>query len=382
MAATAKLIRRAVPLACALSVLAAAVLAGRGAGADATARPDGPAALSSTAALPSGPVATYDTGSSNHPTAVAVQGGYAYVVNSCGVTCYGPLDVLDVANPATPTLTGSTPVSWGAGAIAVQGAYAYVTGFFANPNYMRVMHVSQPSAPSSAAAFTVAGNHPLGIAVRGRFAYMLDYGANRLDVIDVSNPGASSFSTTLNSSYHSLPLIARIRTAAAPSHIAVQGPFAYVVNSVADDLQVISIADPARPAVIGTSASLGPRGTRGQSDCDIAVEGAYAFVANDDTDRLQVVDVAHPARPVVVATAPVGVHPDALSVQGRYAYVVNRGSDTLEVFDIASPRAPTLVGSVPTGAEPHSVAVSGGYAYVTNYAGHTVQVFDLSALGG
>lgn len=213
-----QLIRRAVVLACALSLLAAAAIAGSGAGADASARSDAPAGRSSsTIGLPGGPVATYGTGAANHPNAVAVQGDYAYVVNSCGVTCYGPLDVLDVADPAAPTLAGSTPVSWGAGAIAVQGHYAYTTGFYANPNYMRVMNLSQPGAPSSAAAFTAAGTHPLGIAVRGRFAYMVDYGANRLDVIDVSNPAASPFSTTLNSSPRSLPLVARIRTAAAPS---------------------------------------------------------------------------------------------------------------------------------------------------------------------
>lgn len=381
MRADSNVIRRVLPVVCGLAVLVGAALAGQGAGA--AARSSGPAARPGGAGgLPSGPVGAYDTGSGNHPTAVAVVGDYAYVVNGCGLTCYGPLDVLDVANPAAPTLAGSTPVSWGARAIAVQGRYAYVTGFYANPNYMRIMNVSRPTAPSSAAAFTITGSHPLGIAVRGPFAYMLDYGANRLDVINVSNPAASSFSNNLNSSYNSLPLAAQIGTAVGPSHIAIEGRFAYVVDSVADDLQVISIAQPADPVVVGTSARLGARGTRGQPTCDVAVEGSYAFVANANDDQLQVIDVAHPARPVVVATVPAGVLPDALSVQGRYAYVANRGSDTLEVVDVGTPRAPTVLGTVPTGAAPDSVAVSDGDAYVTDYAGHTLQVFDLGALGG
>lgn len=328
----------------------------------------------------SGPIGMFQTGAGNDPTAVVVRSSHAYVVNYCGPDCYGPLDVVDVADPAHPTLVGDTPVSWGSDAIAVQGPYAYVTGYYADPNYLRIMAIADPARPSSAAAFTRPSKAPLGVAVRGRFAYMLDDAANRLDVIDISNPAASSFSVTENTSHNSLPLTARLRTAAGPSHIALQGTRAYVVNSVADDVQVISIANPARPRLLGTSAPLGPRGRRGLSQSDIAVDGPYAYVANTVTGRLDVLRVAA-SHPTLVATAAAGIQPDGIALEGPYALLVNRGSDTLDVFDIATPRLPALTATLPTGVAPSSVALSGGDAYVTDFSAHALQILEVRALG-
>ncbi|HST54805.1 MAG TPA: hypothetical protein VLJ42_02785 [Solirubrobacteraceae bacterium] len=334
----------------------------------------------SSAGLPRHAVGTYNTGAGNGPTAVAVQGDFAYVVNACGVTCYSPLDVLDVSNHASPSLVGSTEVSWGASGIAAQGTYLYTTGYSANPNYMRIVDVSQPSTPTSAAAFTIAGSHPRAIAVQGTYAYMLDYGSSSLEVIDVSNPRASSFSTDLNSSPNSLPLAGSVRTAAGPSAIAMHGGHAYVVNAIADNLQVLDISDPAHPVVAGTSASLGPGGSSGSSFSGIAVQGSRVYVADYDTNSMQVLDVSHPASPAVIATVSAGKNPDAIFVQGHYAYVLNKGEDTMQVFDVAAPASPKSLGVIPTGAEPDSVVVSGRYAYVANYASSSLQIFDLGAL--
>ncbi len=340
-----------------------------------------PPALSGTA-LPAGPVGTFQTASGDHPTAGAVAGQYAYVVTSCGAPCYGPLDVLDVADPASPTLAGTTPVSWGADAIALQGAYAYVTGYEANPNFMRIVSVAPPSNLGSVAAFTLPSDAPLGIAVRGGFAYMLDNGANRLDVIDVSDPGQSGFSVTENTSPNSLPVVAERRLGAGPSRLALQGARAYVVDTVADEAQVVSIADPSRPRVIGTSAPLGPRGTGGLAQSDIAVAGAYAYVANFDADSLQVIDVAHPRRPLLVAAVPAGSQPDAIALAGHFAFVAGAGSDTVDVYDVADPRRPVPVGSLASPGEPDAIAIAGGKAYVADYVSDTLQIFDVSGIVG
>ena len=331
--------------------------------------------LLTTVAIAAGPVATIPTGSGNHPTAVAVQGSHAYVVNYCGTYCYGPLDVIDIDDPAAPALVGSTPDSWGADAIALQGTDAYTSGYYANPNYMRIVDVANPAAPTSLAAFTTEGAAPQGLAVRGRFVYMVDNRADRLDVIDVSDPDASWFSITENTSGDSLPLVARIRTAAGPSRIALQGSYAYVVNTVADDVQIVSVADPARPVVVGTSPRLGPRGRRGLAGSDIAVSGDWAYVANDDTGRLDVLDVSDPAHPTAAASVAAGGGPDGIALSGQDAYVVSRASNALEEYDIATPARPSLVASQPTGAEPDGVAVAGAYAYVASYGADRLQVF-------
>jgi hypothetical protein len=352
---------------------AAALLIARGSANSGLAR------ASASGALPSAAIGTFTAAAGDNPTAVAVEGNYAYLTNYCGIYCYGPLDVIDVSNPAQPTLVGSTPSSWGTAGIAIQGSLAYTTGYHANPNYLRVMDISKPTAPFSAAAFTLTGAHPQAVAVQGPYAYMIDYGSSKLEVIDVSNPAASAFSVADNTSPNSLPLLGSVSTDTGPSSVAVQGQDAYVVNAVSGSLQVIDIANPASPAVIG-SANLGSGGTSGTSYSGVALQGSHAYVADYNTNTLQVIDVSNPASPSLVASVPAGANPDAVYVAGHYAFVTNKSANTLQVFDVSNPVSPALLGTIPTGSSPDSVFVSGQHAYVSNYAAATLQIFDMSSL--
>jgi len=327
---------------------------------------------------PPSAIGTFSRPADGHPTAVAVAGSYAYLTYSCGVYCYSPLDVIDISNPAAPTLVGATTVSWGTAGIAVQGSYAYTTGYYANPNYLRMVDISNPATPFSAAVFTLAGAHPQAVAVQGPYAYMLDYGTNRLEVIDVSNPAASAFSGDQNTSPSSLPLLGSTTTDAGPSSIALQGHYGYVVNAVGGTVEVIDLADPAHPSVVGR-ASLGAAGASGTSYSGIAVQGSFAYVADHNANALQVIDVSNPTSPSVVASVPAGQGPTAVAVQDHRAFVTNKASNTLQVFDVSSPSAPTSLGTVPTEAGPGAMAVSGNNVLVANYAAGSLQIFDMSS---
>ncbi len=329
--------------------------------------------------LPTGAIGTVSRPADGHATAVAVAGNYAYLTYSCGISCYSPLDVIDISNPAAPTLVGTTTVSWGTAGVAIQGSYAYATGYYANPNYLRVVDVSDPANPFSAAAFTLAGSHPQAIAVQGPYAYMVDYGTNQLEVIDVSNPAASAFSPGENTSPTSLPLLGSTDTDAGPSSVAVQGQYAYVINAVSGTVEVIDLADPAHPSVAGR-VSLGGAGASGASYAGIAVQGSYAYVADDDGNALQVIDVSNPTSPSIVASAPAGRGPSAIAVQDHHAFVTNKLANTLQVFDISSPTAPTSLGTVPTDAGPDAVAVSGSNVFVANGGSGSMQIFDMSGV--
>ena len=331
---------------------------------------DGSSALAN--GLPTSAIGTFSHPADGHPTAVAVAGNYAYLTNFCGIYCYSPLDVIDISNSAAPTLVGATTVSWGTAGIAVQGRYAYTTGYYANPNYLRVVDVSDPANPFTAAAFTLAGAHPQAVAVQGSYAYMLDYGTNRLEVIDVSNPAASAFSGD-----GSLPLLGSTTTDAGPSSIALQGHYAYVANAVGGTVEAIGLADPAHPSVVGR-ASLGATGASGTSYSGIAAQGSFAYVADDNANALKVIDVSNPASPSVVASVPAGQGPTAVAVQDHRAFVTNKASNTLQVFDIGSPTAPMSLGTVPTEAGPDALAVSGNDVLVANYAGGGLQIFDMN----
>jgi YVTN family beta-propeller protein len=276
-------------------------------------------------------------------------------------------------------LVGTTEVSWGTAGIAVQGRYAYTTGYHANPNFLRVVDVSNPASPFSAAAFTLAGAHPQAVAVQGPYAYMLDYGTSRLEVIDVSDPTTGAFSPDFNTSPSSLPLVGGTDTGAGPSSLVVRDRYAYVVSAVSGTVEVIDLADPAHPTVAGR-VGLGAAGASGTSYSGIAVQGSYAYVADSNADALRVIDVTSPTSPSVVASVPAGQGPSAIAVRDHYAFVTNKASNTLQVYDIGSPTAPVSLGTVPTGAAPSAVAVSGHDVLVANYASSSLQIFDMSGV--
>jgi hypothetical protein len=334
----------------------------------------------SAVALPTTPVGTFSHPGDGSATAVAVAGHHAYVTHACGDGCYGPLDVIDVADPARPTLVGTTPLSWGTAGIAVAGSYAYTTGYSANPNYLRMIDISHPNQPFTAAAFTQAGTHPQAVEVDGPFAYMVDYGSDRLEVIDVSDASAGAFDVDLNSSPVSLPLRGEIATDAGPSDVAVRGHVVYVVSAVDGTLQTIDATDAAHPMVTGRM-SLGGGGTRGAAYSGIALSDTYAYVADANANALKVIDVSDPARPTIVATVPAGQNPTAIAVQGDRAFVTNKASNTLQVFDIARPTRPRSLGTIPTDASPTAVAASGHHVYVANATGGSLQIFDMNHNG-
>jgi hypothetical protein len=334
----------------------------------------------SAVALPTRPVGTFSRPGDGSATAVAVAGYHAYVTHACGDGCYGPLDVIDVADPARPTLVGATPLSWGTSGIAVAGSYAYTTGYSANPNYLRMIDISRPNQPFTAAAFTQAGTHPQAVEVDGPFAYMVDYGSDRLEVIDVSDASTGAFDVDWNTSPVSLPLRGEIATDAGPSDVAVRGHVVYVVSAVDGTLQMIDATDAAHPTVTGR-VSLGGGGTRGAAYSGIALSDTYAYVADANANALKVIDVSDPARPAIVATVPAGQNPTAIAVQGDRAFVTNKASNTLQVFDIAQPTRPRSLGTIPTDAGPTAVAASGHHVYVANATGGSLQIFDMNHNG-
>ena len=164
--------------------------------------------------------------------------------------------------------------------------------------------------------------------------------------------------------------VGSVPTGIAPSSVAVSGRYAYVVNLGANTLQVLDVSNPTAPASVGSVSTDG-------GSHSVAVAGRYAYVANESGNTLRVFDVSKPTVPTSVGSVSTGGGPSSVAVGGRYAYVANINANTLQVFDVSNPSAPTSVGSVSTGVGPISVAVVGRYAYVPNYVANTLQVFDI-----
>jgi hypothetical protein len=151
--------------------------------------------------------------------------------------------------------------------------------------------------------------------------------------------------------------------------VAVADGYAYVACGEAG-LQIVSLADPTAPVVVGSVDTPGEA-------YGVAVAGGYAYVA-DYTAGLQVIDVSDPTLPAIVGARDTSDHAHgvALSAGGTLAYVAD-GADGLIVLNIASPTDPRIVGSESTEGYALGVAVLGTCAYVAA-SGSGLQVIDVT----
>ena len=130
-----------------------------------------------------------------------------------------------------------------------------------------------------------------------------------LVVVDVSNP------TT--------PVQVGVVTGfSSPPGIAVQGRYAYVVNYGTTTLHIVDISNPAAPITVATTSGfIGPS--------RVVVSGRYAYVSNFDTNKVSVVDVSSSTAPVVITHAiTVGTAPLGFALAGRLLAVMNYTSQT------------------------------------------------------
>ncbi len=276
-----------------------------------------------------------------------------------GTNIVAPLTVL----PAVPTAAiGSVGTGWAPYCVAVAGRYAYVVNY--DGDTLQVIDVSTPSAPvvvGSVSTGTESG--PKSVAVAGRYAYVADYGDNghNLQIFDVSNP--------------SVPVSVGSVAAGYAESVVVSGHYAYVTGD-GNPLQIFDVSVPSAPVKVGSVSGVG--GT------SIVVAGRYAYVVGypNGIKQMSIFDVSNPSAPGIVSSAGTISDPSSIAVAGRYAYVMSdssQGVNTLQIFDVSNPSAPVSVGSAGAGnGWAFSMAVSGRYAYVANYNANTLQIFDVS----
>ncbi len=281
---------------------------------------------------------------------VAVAGSRAFVVNG-----YTGLQVIEFANPwphppgpvGTVSLSGSGPIG-----VAVEGDHAYLVDS-ANGGLL-VVDISDPTLP--ALVGTVAsgtGNPSYDVAVAGDLAILADVN-DGLVVIDVGDPTAPA-------------VVATLATPGWHEGVAVSGDHAYLTAS-AIGLQVIDISDPTSPVMVG---SVSPP----DDAIDVAVDGEHAFLASG-FNGLQVVDVSDPSNPILVGGVDTPGTALGVAVSGNHAYVADRDAG-VHVIDVEDPANPVLVRTVPTLDHAQKVEVSGDELFVADFLGG-LQTIDIS----
>ena len=256
-------------------------------------------------------------------SAVAVAGNYAYVVsqnrnqangtNSNDDGTGNSLTILDISVPAAPTIVGTLHDSnllFGAHGVVVSGSYVYVAAQGC---------LSQQPCPNGSVG-------------------------NSFVVIDVSTPSHPAIVASLRNA--SLP--AQWAGSGALLHacgIAVSGQYAYVTASYANRLTIIDISDPLHPAIVGSLLN----SSQLPLPVDVAVAGGYAYVVNELTSngRVTVVDVRNPVLPQPVGSVAAAALNGAyrIRVRNNFAYVAATYSPSMSVLDISDPANPRLAGS-------------------------------------
>jgi hypothetical protein len=252
--------------------------------------------------------------------------------------------------------TGSGPNS-----VYVVGRYAYVVDKTANK--LQVFDVSVPSRPIdvSAGGVTTASD-PRSVFVSGHYAYVADYTASKLQVFDVSNPSAPADISS-----------GGVTTGTNPLYVYVQGRYAYVVDYTGGKLQVFDVSNPTLPVDVSSGGvSLGNSGN------GLYVSGKYAYVSVYESSVVKIFNISNPASPALTGTTSSHINSgyNSLYVTGHNMYVMTGPSGGfMETFDVSNPASPVLLGSSSAGS---SVYVAGRYAYIVNSSSNKFLVEDIS----
>jgi len=290
---------------------------------------------------------------------VDVAGGYAYL--ACE---RGGLRVVDVSDPAVPREVGSYQIDGlptEAFAVDVVGDTAYVADRIRG---LRVVDVSAPTNPQEVGAYDTDG-FAMDVTVVGQYAYVADesYG---LGVIDVSVPGSPA------------PVDVDSYSRSYVYGVTADGGRLYVAT--ADGLDVLSLADPAAPTLLGSYESE-------DLALDVVVSGEVAYLV---ADGLEVLDIS-----TLASIERLGVFPTeqrstgcpaeggysfkpcrAVTVGGSHAYVADDGFG-LHVVDVADGQGPERVAGYQGLGRAGDVAVWGSTAVVAE-RGRGAHVLNIS----
>jgi hypothetical protein len=192
-----------------------------------------------------------------------------------------------------------------------------------------------------------------GVSVAGALALVAD-AASGLQIITIAEPAPPTLMGTYNTSGNAI-------------HVAVDGDLALVADNT-PGLQILDISDPASPTLEGTYDTSGFAN-------GVAVAGNLAVVA-DRPSGLQVIDISDPASPSLLGTYDTPGNAVSVTMAGDLALLADQTTG-LQIINISDPTSPTLEGSYDTPGSAQAVAVAGDLAFVADFSSG-LQIIDIS----
>jgi YVTN family beta-propeller protein len=213
------------------------------------------------------------------------------------------------------------------------------------------------------------GTNPKDVAItpNGNYAYVTNSLSNNVTIIQNASSGSPSVLTTVG-------------VGTSPYNVAItpNGNYAYVTNNGSNNVTIIQNASSGSPSVL-TTLAIGTN-VRGIA---ITPNGNYAYVAN--SGNVTIIQNASSGSPSVLTTLASGSvsYDVAITPNGNYAYVANSGSNNVTIIQNASSGSPSVLTTVSAGTNPQAVAITpnGNYAYVANSGSNNVTIIQNASSG-
>ncbi len=288
------------------------------------------------------------------PTAVAVEGDYAYVTTQDNDP--GVMAIVDVSDPAAPVVVGyCTELQGTVYDVAASGAYAYVPdGSGETANGLKVFDVgTDPSAPALVGAFDTHGAVK-GVEVVGTRAYVLDEGEG-LIILDIS---ARSDPVRLGN-WHSPAELRKMDKV---------GDLLYVTDEW-NGITVLDVSDPLSPTLIGTY-QVSEESGRWAGNWGLELRDGLAYLSAGRAG-IEIIDVSAPSQPALVGAyrfEPT-LRARAMELDGDIAHVGVKPlvGGFIVNFDISDPEAIVDVGFLGLGNAPLTIDTTPeGIAHLAN----------------
>ena len=189
------------------------------------------------------------------------------------------------------------------------------------------------------------------VDVAGNYAFLVDSGYQggelyslKLQVLGIANPARP----TLAGKYQSDGWAGYV------GRVQVLDNYAFLTAGMLG-LEIISIADPEHPVRVGGYKTVGAAG-------GMEIVGNLAYVA-DETAGLQIIDVSNPTNPVRLGRYATRGKAAGVSVVGKFAYIGETEAG-VEVVDVSNPSEPRRISEYLISGKFVDLKVVGDFAYV------------------